>query len=78
MITKQEHEQAQNVIKQYESEQLDLLRVSGSSFRDDIYELACKVTEIVHGKDYDWVNDDDVAKTMSDAYTAIEKVVNYR
>lgn len=31
MITKEEYEQAQKVIKQYESEQLGLLRVSNSA-----------------------------------------------
>ena len=34
MITKEEFEQAQNVIKQYESEQLDLLRVRNSALED--------------------------------------------
>jgi hypothetical protein len=34
MITIQEYEQAQKVIKQYESEQLDLLRVSNSALEE--------------------------------------------
>jgi hypothetical protein len=51
MITKEEFEQAQKVVKQYETEQLDLLRVSNSACKLGRFPENCSIFLNTSGKD---------------------------
>lgn len=51
MITKEEYEQAQKVVKQYKHEQLNLLRVSNSSCKLGRFPKNCSIFLYTSGKD---------------------------
>jgi len=51
MITKEEYEQAQKIVKQYESEQLDLLRVSNNACKLGRFPKDCSIFLYTSGKD---------------------------
>jgi len=50
MITKEEYEQAQKVVKQYESEQLDLLCIKNSACKLGRFPKDCSIFLYTSGK----------------------------